>query len=373
VPKMYVFKKKWKRHLACAFDFLGRCITFWMSRGFRVTPDLFKKILLIRIDHMGDALLLRPALLKLRESMPEAEIHLLTTPENEPLFLLDSFIDRVIPFHGHWFQKETRFLNKIAAFFRIFIQIRQEKYSAVVDFRGDVRSNLLMAMAGVPVRLGYGATGGGWLLTHEKPWRTDRHQVLLNTDLLADFGAVSDSAQTENPHVIFPQSVEKQLLQFAPAAFSGSFAVIHAGAGNPNKEWPWESFKALAEFLLSKEKVKTVFFVGTTAEKKRVGEITPEGVIDLRGQTDIHELACLLSRADFFVGNDSGPAHLAAAQGIPIVLISSATNQIEFWHPWSNRLIVVESGSGRPADCVFVLKKIDDLLENKTSSVSFCG
>ncbi len=311
---------------------------------------------------MGDALLLRPALLKLRESLPEAEIHLLTTPENAPLFLLDSFIDRVIPFNGHWFQKETGLLNKIAAFFQILGQIRKEKYAATVDFRGDVRANLLIAMAGVPVRLGYGATGGGWLLTHEKPWRTDRHQVLLNTDLLADWGVVSDPAQTENPYVVFPQSVERQLLQFAPAAFSGSFAVIHAGAGNPEKEWPWESFKSLAERFLSAQKIRSVFFVGTTAEKKRTGEINAEGVIDLRGQTDLHELACLLSHADFFVGNDSGPAHLAAAQSIPIALIASATNQIEFWHPWSNCMTIVPSASDCPATVEAVFGKLDELL-----------
>lgn len=362
MPKVYVFKKKWKRHLACAFDFLGGCLSFWMPRNFLVNPYQFKKILLIRIDHLGDALLLRPALLKLRESLPEAEIHLLTAPENEPLFLLDSFIDRVIPFHGHWFQKETRFFKKIAAFFRILLQIRKEKYSAVVDFRGDLRANLLMAMAAIPVRLGYGATGCGWLLTHEKPWRTDRHQVLLNTDLLADWGVVSDPAQIENPSVVFPQSAEKQLQHFAPSAFSGSFALIHAGAGNPEKEWPWDNFKSLAVKLLSLNKISNVFFIGTLAEKKRTEDLSSTGMIDLRGQTDLHELACLLSRADFFVGNDSGPAHLAAAQGIPIALISSSTNQIEFWHPWSSCIKIVSSTSKCPTTVESVLSNLEELL-----------
>lgn len=362
MPQAYAFKKKWKRSLAHVFDFLGICFAFWIPRAFVVKPDHFGKILVVRIDHMGDALLLRPALLKLRECLPEAEIHLLTTPENAPLFLLDSFIDRVIPFDGHWFQKEVGFLRKIAAFFRILFQVRKEKYAAAVDFRGDVRANLLMAMAGVPVRLGYGATGGGWLLTHEKLWRADRHQVLLNVDLLADWGVVSDPAQTENPYVVFPQSAEKQMLQFAPAAFSGSFAVIHAGAGNPDKEWPWESFQDLAGRLLVTKKVKSIFFVGTAGEKKRTGELSAEGVIDLRGQTDLHELACLLSRADFFVGNDSGPAHLAAAQGIPIALIASSTNQIEFWHPWSGCMTIIPSASECPATVESALSKLDELL-----------
>jgi len=87
----------------------------------------------------------------------------------------------------------------------------------------------------------------------------------------------------------------------------------------------------------------------------------------LRGQTDLHELACILKRASFFIGNDSGPAHLAAAQSVPILLISSATNKIDFWHPWSDCMTIVPSESRAPASVECVQAELEKLLSKGTA------
>ncbi|HRK61568.1 MAG TPA: glycosyltransferase family 9 protein [Candidatus Omnitrophota bacterium] len=362
MARAYVFKKPWKRILAQCFDVFGSVFFFWLPRKFVIQPARIRKLLIIRIDHLGDALLMRPALLKLRQSLPDAQIDLLTPVETAPLFLLDSFVDRVIPFDGHWYQSRSSFLKSVYAFFKLRSRIQKGNYDAAIDFRGDIRANLLMALAGVPARFGYGITGGGWLLTHEKHEAEDRHQVLRNLDLVSEFGVVYDPEQIENPRVVFPPSSEVRLKQFFSAAFSGSFAVIHPGAGNPEKEWPLSHFKLLAERLLAIEKVQNVIVVGSGNEKKRSGDFSGERVIDLRGQTDLHELACLISRAIFFIGNDSGPAHLAAAQGIPLVMIGSLTNKIEYWHPWTSRLVVVPSSFETPVSAEIVFDELTRLV-----------
>lgn len=362
MPRHYVFKKKWKQRLAECFDTVGDFVGVLLRRNFAVKPGEIKKVLVGRIDHMGDALLLRPALYQLRAQRPDLEIHLLTTPENSTLFLLDSFVDKVISFEGHWFQKDISWFVKIRSFFKMLSRVRHGKYDAAIDFRGDVRLNLLFFFSGIPIRMGYGVTGGGWLLTHEKSWAENRHEVARNIDMLAQMAVFADIETVKNTPVHFPSSTEARVKRLIQSMGTLPYAVIHAGAGNPEKEWPWVNFCRLAKQLIESKKIENIILVGTTEEKKRSGEMLLEGIIDLRGQTDLDELAYLLKYAVFFIGNDSGPAHLAAAQSVRIVLISSATNQIEFWHPWSDCMTIVPSKSDSPVSVDHVHAELEKLL-----------
>ena len=344
VSRHYVFKTPWKRYLACVFDFLGSIFTFWVSRNQPISPLAVKKILLIRIDHLGDALLLRPVLLALRRSQPKLQIHLLTTLENRPVFQLDSFIDRVISLPVHWFQKNVSFLNVLVSYCKLILKMRSEHYDAVIDFRGDVRVNLLMVFAGIPIRLGYGDTGGGWMLTHERLKDEKDHQVILNQKILCDWIRVDDNLM--NLPVSYPVDTVSKLNEQISKVVKWPYAVVHMGAGNPLKEWPVDCFKTLLEKVCLSGLVKVFFLVGSSEERKRTTMSFSENIIDLRGRTDLHELACLLDGALVFIGNDSGPAHIAAAQGIPVIVLASSTNDIQVWHPWTKKLSIFSAPQG---------------------------
>ena len=339
----YVFKKRWKRWIAFLFDgFFGFCFSFLKNHP--TSSSSIKKILLSRIDHLGDALLLRPALVNLRAAQPEFEIHVLTTPENAPVFQHDPFIDRIIPFPGHWFQKEKSLFEMVRAFFRMISTLRREHYDAAVDFRGDLRINLLMLLAGIPIRIGYGFTGGGWMLTHEQEVDSNAHQVVLNQRILSKW--LNPETIPKNTPVNYPVDTVARLNQKISTVIQWPYGVIHMGAGNPLKEWPRENFIKLMENLFSSNVVKLFFLIGTAAEKKEMGPLN-ENIIDLRGETDLQELCCLLDGAFFFVGNDSGPAHLAAAQGIPVAVLASHTNDIRTWHPWTSKLCILSAPDGQ--------------------------
>ena len=340
--RQYAFKKKWKRNLTFWFDAISSLLTVFFFRNFKISSSSLKKILVTRIDHLGDALLLRPALLRLRQGLPDAQIHLLTTPENAPIFLLDRNVDKVISFEGHWFQKKRSLSDQIKAFFRMRKIICRERFDLAIDFRGDLRANLLFFLSGIPVRIGYGITGGGWMLTHEKPYNPEKHQVPLNLELISDL--VSPGTEIMNPRVIYPQSTPFQLTHQLHH-FERPYAVIHPGAGNPLKEWPQKNFLRLIELLLDSKLITAVFLVGSVSEQKKSPFPNIDQVKDLRGLTDLHELSFLLENALFFFGNDSGPAHLAAAQGIPVAVVASKTNQIEFWHPWTEKLKVLTAAN----------------------------
>ncbi len=341
--RAYVFKKKWKHWLAGLFDFFGYVVTFFVPRDFLFDASSVKRILLIRIDHLGDSLLLRPAIQALRKARPGLQIHLLTTPENQPVFLADPFLDKVIPFPGHWFQKKMSFLKQISAFWAMVGNIRLENYDAAIDFRGDVRGNALMWAAGIPIRMGYGMTGGGWMLTHEKNQASNKHQAELNCEMLKEW--IGTELSAKNPPVSYPANTFSRL-HGKISNLRWPYAVVHMGAGNPAKEWPFECFAELMEKLIQSGMVKTIFLAGTAEEREKAPAPKQDSIIDLRGLTDLQELACLLEGAAFFIGNDSGPAHLAAAQGIPVIVLASRTNDIKTWHPWTKKLCILSATSG---------------------------
>jgi ADP-heptose:LPS heptosyltransferase len=119
--------------------------------------------------------------------------------------------------------------------------------------------------------------------------------------------------------------------------------VIHAGSGYPSKRWPFENFKALIQ-KIDREALAQIVLIGTEAEKDAAPDlkVSSERLIDLRGKTALQDLPVLLDVCDVFIGNDSGPAHIAAAQGLEIILLVSGTNDIRLWHPWTDRLTLLQ-------------------------------
>ena len=116
--------------------------------------------------------------------------------------------------------------------------------------------------------------------------------------------------------------------------------VVHPGAGHPSKIWPEEYWKNLISRLLNISQVK-IIFIGAKNENQLLNEITQgivnDNLIKLLG-VDFSFLAAILFKSNLFIGSDSGPAHLAAAVGLPVVSIFSAANNPRRWQPFTKKL-----------------------------------
>ncbi|MBI4711329.1 MAG: glycosyltransferase family 9 protein [Candidatus Omnitrophica bacterium] len=118
---------------------------------------------------------------------------------------------------------------------------------------------------------------------------------------------------------------------------------IHMGSGYPSKRWPFENFRALIQ-QIDREALAQIVLIGTEAEKDSTPDLklNSERLVDLRGKTTLQDLPVLLDVCDVFIGNDSGPAHIAAAQGLEVILLASGTNDIRLWHPWTEQLNLLQ-------------------------------
>lgn len=340
----YPFKSLWKRALVACFDGIGRVLSL-PFRVFRKHLDLASvcRILVIRLDHIGDVVMSRPAIRALHKKFPHASIDLLVTEDIAPLFKHSTEIQSVIPVKDGWFNRKASFIQKWTEFWNLRGFLSAKTYDLGIDLRGDLRNILLMRLAGVRHTIGYGNAGGGFLLSEEASRVEGQHQVELNLNLLKTFHIAQDDKllpfeySQETARHFREKTAILQPAKLLPRI------VIHMGSGYPSKRWPFDNFKALIK-RIDREAIAQIVLIGTSAEKSLMSDLnaSSEKLIDLRGITDLSDLPVLLDVCDIFIGNDSGPAHIAAAQGLEILLLASGTTDILLWHPWTERLTLLK-------------------------------
>lgn len=337
----YCYKHWAKRLLALVFDFAGAVVTFPI-RFFakKIDPKNISRILCIRLDHLGDVLMVRPAVQALRRRYPQAQIDVLIAAKIAPLFQDDPSF-RVISSDLDWYSSPSSCGKQWAEFMRLLPALKGYHYDLGIDFRGDIRNIFLMAWVGIPHRLSYGITGGGFLLTDKIPFDEKLHQVELNFKLLEPLGIPLDPA---NLPLGYTEAQKKDFFDRCGFPWSNKkqCLVIHPSAGYPSKKWPGVKYKQLIEKIL-KARLASLIIIGTQKDKQDFPlDFQDSGdFIDLRGKTNMTDLPILFDHVEGYVGNDSGPAHLAAAQGLPLLVLFSGTNDSRVWHPWTNRIKLV--------------------------------
>lgn len=338
----YLFKAPWKRSLAAVLDRLGGAFyPFLTPKTPGFDSSLVKKILLIRLDHIGDVMMVRPVLQGIQHAFPAASIDWMISSEFLPLLAGEPSIRRFVGVPRHWFQREGTFYQKYGSFFKLAKDIKHERYDLGIDFRGDFRNIFLMERAGIPSRLSYAVTGGKFLLTHCGHYERGTHQTELNRRLLEPLGF---SIKIGNSPILRDEA--------AYAAFKKNFPsihhpekkrlILHSGAGYPSKRWPSNHYRALISELIRKQ-VCDIILIGTKAERSELPIVEYPGKLhDLRGMLALEDLPMLMNAGHYYIGSDSGPAHIAAAQGIPGIILFSGANDSRVWRPVSDTLTVIE-------------------------------
>ena len=291
------------------------------------------KHLLIRgTNWIGDSVMSLPALRELRRLYPEQHLSLLVTPWVSGLFEGQGIVDEIIPFPSGGLG------------WRDLIQLRGQlaRFHTAILFQNAFRAAAVTLLAGIPERVGYATDGRSLLLTRRARARSKelkRHQVYYYLDLLYQTG-LSPLNYLEQPdfkpdiHLeAGSEGVQRadQLLQAAGPPSQGPLVVINPGAYyGPAKRWFSDRYAALADRLIDEVKADIVL-VGSREEQTLAQEIQTLAQHPLKiltGQTDLLSLMGVLSRCDLFVTNDSGPMHLAAAQGTPQVALFGSTDEV---------------------------------------------
>jgi len=301
-------------------------------------------LLLRATNWLGDAVMTTPAVSALRGAHPGVRIVLLAKPVVAELFRHHPDVDEVMVY-----ERPGRHDN-LAGRVRMARELRRRRFDAALLLQNAFDAALLAFLAGIPERAGY-ATDGRWmLLTHPVRVTPDilrEHEVDYYLRLLERLGiprpaspelrvTVTDQERAAMASRLEGMGVERgrPIVAINPGATYGSA-----------KRWYPDRFAAVADEL-SGEWDAAVVVLGSAAEAPLAGEIedamrTPP--VNLAGKTTVREMMALLALSSFLVTNDSGPMHIGAALGVPLVAIFGPTD----WRrtsPWSRdaRIVRVE-------------------------------
>ncbi|GAB4554594.1 MAG: glycosyltransferase family 9 protein [Anaerolineae bacterium] len=312
-------------------------------------------LLLIRPDHIGDALLTMPAILALRAALPEAKLIVLCGGWTAEVFAAYSEVDYAItlPFPG--FVRGVGRSSLLAPYYKAWQwarQVRRLGAKTAVLFRPDHWwGGLLTKWAGIPHRIGYDTPDLAPFLT-EAHRRTNSHTVLESVELVKRWiGNVPVTPTHLKAPFPFDSAdravIDAVLLPEIP--MDKPIVVIHPGAGTFYKTWGVEGWAWVAD-QLSERLNAGVVFTGSDREHETIFAVMDHmrhKSRSLAGETTLSQMAALYDRALVVLGPDTGPLHLAVSVGTPTVHLYGPADPDQFG-PWGDprRHIAVTSDIG---------------------------
>jgi heptosyltransferase II len=311
-----------------------------------------RNILVRGTNWIGDAVMNTPALGAIRQSFPNARITILVTPLVAQLFTPHDWVDEVMVYDRQGRHKG------LAGRLRIAGELRARRFDLAILLQNAIDAALITWLAGIPRRMGTRTDGRGFLLTHgfdQKTLDARLHHVDYYLEMLKNFGIPTlDKRQ----HLCLTEGEREAARERLDAAgiAPGDFVIgINPGAAYGSaKRWYPDRFAAAGKELAQKWQAKLLIF-GGPGEVAIAGDI--EGALqghclNVAGTLNVRELMALIERCNFFISNDSGPMHIAAAFGVPLVAVFGSTDH-RTTYPFSGNSVVVR----QEVDCAPCLKR----------------
>lgn len=290
-----------------------------------------RRFLIVRLGSLGDVVHAIPAAEALRQHVPQAQIDWLVDPRYVELLRMAPCVSRAIPL-------DTR--AGLMALVRTLRELRRQQYEAAIDLQGLYKSAILARLAGAGTTLGFPRAhlrepGAAVFYTHTEDPGDVPHVVHKNIALLSPLGvpAVPATFRLDVPHT---PAAERAL-----AGFGGDgFALLNPGAAWPNKRWGGERFGALAAAVRRDIGVRSLVLWGPGEEPLARAVVDGSGgAAEMSPPTTVTDLCSIARHARLVVSGDTGPLHLAAAVGAPIVALFGPT-------------LAARNGPWAPADVV---------------------
>jgi heptosyltransferase-2 len=309
-----------------------------------------RRILVRETNWLGDAVMTTPALLRLREKFPEAHIALLTPEKLRELWLNHPAVDEMISFAPG------------ENVFAVAKKIRAGKFDLALVLPNSPRSALEVFLAGIPQRIGYARSWRNFFLTQAVAPRADSvkmHKRSLTEiqNLIVKYpeaqfrvpeaqrqphqiheylhlaGVLGVSSKAQLPQLfVTPDEIEITKIKFGlEKTTQPIFGLIPSAEYGPAKRWPVEKFIAAAKEIQKRTNCAWILF-GGKSDAAITDQIEPAifnppaAVFNLAGKTSLRELMALMKLCRVVLTNDTGPMHVAAALGTPVVVPFGSTS-----------------------------------------------
>ena len=270
--------------------FFSMLITKLINRNKNVRLYSFQNILCIKEDEIGDLCYSLHVFKSLKNQFPSAKITLLCKPFAVALVKNDPSVNRAI---SNW--------NDL-----------NEKYDIIVDLRGSAKSNWYALLHPPKIRLDRGAVRFRNKMKGKHP-----HEVITNLSIIEPL--LDDKDKVNNPELFFGKEEIQKSESFVSSKSISSYIVLHTGARRELRKWPLKNYAAIASYIKNNKNLE-IIFCGDNSDTKdieMIQQMIPFKTFSVAGTFNLPEFAALVSKAKLFIGNESGPLHIAAVSGVP--------------------------------------------------------
>lgn len=293
------------------------------------------KILIVKTSAIGDVIHTLPALHALRRAYPEARIDWLIEEAAADLILGHPSLQRVLVAKRKSWLHRLRGGERLVALKEIrdfFHELREVKYDLLLDFQGLLKSSIWVALARARRKVGFGRgmehAEGSYLFLNERipPVSMEHHAMERELMLLRAIGVETDQPVCRLPVPEAAWQAVENLLCHHGISPGESLIAINPMTTWPTKHWENDRFAQVADRLTAAG--HRVAFTGGPQDREAVGAICnamKAPALNLAGKTSLKELAALFQLARAVLATDTGPMHLAAAVGTPVVALFGPT------------------------------------------------
>jgi ADP-heptose:LPS heptosyltransferase len=321
-----------ERLLMTALDLPGRLLLAARAPRAPLPAAEIHKVLVLRLDRIGDVLMSLPALSDLRAALPAAHIRLAVGAWSAEV-AKSAPVDELLVWNAPWVgRKDEGALSwpELAARARA---LRSERLDLALDLTADPRAVLLGWLSGARRRFGYGNAGFGFLLTDVLPldetvsWTEESRRAVA-----AAVGVPTPMGQPD-PRTDEDRAFARRLLGTLGLEGRRPLVGLHPSGGRLVKQWPLERW---AEVLgaLQRDFGATVLVTGSAADgalAAQVAALVPERPLDLTGKLSVRETMAVIGELDLFLSPDTGPMHMACATDTPSVSVFGPSDPARFF------------------------------------------
>lgn len=287
------------------------------------------RFLVIRLSSIGDIVHALPAVAALGESFPQAEIHWLIETRYAALLAGNPYVQRILPLDTLSWRGSLPRLSALEAMLKTLLGLRGSAYGTVVDFQGLWKTAFIALLSGAEQRVGLAEPwlrepGAAVLYTQRVSAGGHKHVVEESLALVEHLGARVGRWRFPLPRASEADHyVDNQLARLE----AQDFIIINPGGGWKSKRWAPENYALLLRHLEPRLSCKFLL-TGSPAEAELIAEVLKSAGSKraFYFPSSVLQFIALARRARLFLGGDTGPLHLAAAVGTPLVAIHGPTD-----------------------------------------------
>jgi lipopolysaccharide heptosyltransferase III len=305
----------------------------------KVKPENAKRVLVIKLRHIGDVLMMTPMLRALKDAMPEAEITAVVPDGMEDLLAANPCVNEVLTFRkGGGLIEDLRLLKSLW----------DKKFDIAINMTEGDRGAIMCLVSGAKIRIGAdpkgkGFWGKGRLFTSLVPQKWDRHRALMDMEMAVPLGIKPANQGLELYTSRCDDEYVGGLLADQGIEDDEPIATVHPTSRWLFKCWNDKSVAEVIDYLQAKG-LRVIMTSGPdkkeTEKAAHIASLAKTPPVDLTGLLTLGQLASLLKMSRLFFGVDSAPMHMAAAVGTPVVALFGPSDY-KVWAPFTDKARVV--------------------------------